>query len=177
MPRTPGRTILTRERFHELTRPLVGMPVSHAWRGFGSAMFLELGELTTSTRTYRKRGEVTHIDGEAKLMLEWSWRVESPRAIQFGTWSSNRRMTRGIESLQGHTVLDVQLEGRIPELVVTLDRNRWVHTFMTAEGQPQWSVRLHDGAWLGIHRGHLYRQGPRSEWDAAAGSEDSGQTG
>jgi hypothetical protein len=127
-------------------------------------MFLELGALTSYTRTYPRRGEVVHTDGEVTLMLEWSWRVECPRAIQFGSWSENPRITRGIQSLQGHTVLDVQLEGRIPELVLTLDRNRWVHTFMTAEGQPQWYIRLHDGAGLGIHRGHLYRQGPESEW-------------
>jgi hypothetical protein len=50
MPRTPGRTTLTREQFHSLTRPLVGMPVSHTWRGAGSAIFLELGALTTHTR-------------------------------------------------------------------------------------------------------------------------------
>lgn len=171
--RAPGCTLLARDDFRALTRPLVGMPVSHAWRGFGSAIFLELGALTTHTRTCRRRGEVTHMDGEVKLMLEWSWRVESPRAIQFGSWSTNPRITRGVASLQGHTVLDVDLEGRIPELVLTLDGDRWVHTFMTAEGQPQWSIRLRDGAWLFVHRGHLYRQAPRSEWEAKA----KGQTG
>jgi hypothetical protein len=60
VPRTPGRTLLTREQFRELTRPPVGMPISHAVRGFGSAIQLELGALTTYTRTYRKRGEVIH---------------------------------------------------------------------------------------------------------------------
>ena len=163
MKRTPGRTHITREQFRALTRPLVGMPVSHAWRGFGSAIFLELGRLTTVTRTYRKRGEVTHVDGEVKLMLEWSWRVESPGAIQFGSWSENPRITRGVASLQGHTIVEVELEGRLPELVLTLDGRRWLHTFMTAEGQPRWAVRLHDGAWLGVNRGHLYHQAPTPE--------------
>ena len=173
MKRTRGRTNITRERFHELTRPLVGMPVSHAWRGFGSAIFLELGQLTTYTRTCRTRGEVTETDGEITLMLEWSWRVERPGSIEFGSWSTNPRITRGVESLQGHTILEVELEGRLPELVLTLDGKRWLHTFMTAEGQPKWAIRLRDDAWLGIHRGHLYRQGPRSEWENA-GSNSSG---
>lgn len=167
MPRTPGRTNLTHEQFHALTRPLIGMPISHTWRGAGSAIFLELGALTTHTRTSRSRGEYTYHEGEVGLMLEWSWRVESPRAIQFGSWSTNPQMTRGVASLQGHTVVEVELEGRLPELVLSLDRNRWLHTFMTAEGQPAWAIRLQDQAWLGVNRGHLHRQGPPSERNAA----------
>lgn len=172
MPRTPGRTLLTREQFHELTRPLIGMPISVAERGFGSAILLELGAVTSYTRTYRKR-EVVHHDGEVGLLLEWSWRVERPGSIQFGSWSTNPRITRGVASLQGHAILGVELEGRLPELVLTLDGKRWLHTFMTAEGQPTWLIRLRDGAWLGVNRGHLYRQGPRSEWDTAAGGSES----
>ena len=167
MKRTPGRTRITREQFRALTRPLVGLPISHAWRGFGSAIFLELGALTTTTRTDPKRGEVVDTDGEVTLMLEWSWRVESPGAIQFGSWSTNPRITHGVAALEGHTILDVALEGRLPELVLTLDGKRWLHTFMTAEGQPRWAIRLEDGAWLGFHRGQLYRQGPESEWNTA----------
>lgn len=164
MKRTPGRANISRAQFHALTRPLIGMPVSHTWRGAGSAIFLELGALTTFTRTFRKRGEVTFVEGEVKLMLEWSWRVESPGAIQFGSWSENPRITRGVASLEGHTILEVELAGRLPELVLTLDGKRWLHTFMTAERQPAWAIRLQDGAWLGVNRGHLYRQGPKSEW-------------
>lgn len=168
MKRTPGRTNISREQFHALTRPLVGIPVSHTWRGAGSAIFLELGELTTFTRTMR-RGEVEFMQGEVGLMLEWSWRVESPGAIQFGSWSENPRITRGVASLEGHTVLDVQLEGRLPELVLTLSGKRWLNTFMTAEGQPAWAIRMRDDAWLGVNRGHLYRQGPESEGAAEGG--------
>ncbi|WP_420128080.1 hypothetical protein [Longimicrobium sp.] len=167
MPRTPGLTRLTREQFHALTRPLVGMPVSHTWRGAGSAVCLELGELTTFTRTVRKLGEVEFVQGEASLMVYWSWRVESPGAIQFGSWSEDPRITRGIASLEGHTILDVQLEGRLPELVLTLDGKRWLHSFMTAEGQPEWSIRMLDNAWLGVIRGHVYRNASRSELAAA----------
>lgn len=165
MKRSPGRANLSRERFHALTRPLVGVPVSHTWRGAGSAIGLELGALTTFTRTMRKLGEVEFMHGEVSLMLCWSWRVESPGAIQFGSWSEDPRITRGVASLEGHTILDIQLEGRLPELVLTLDRKRWLHTFMTAEGQPEWSVRMHDNAWIGVNRGHLYRQGPEPEWE------------
>ena len=170
MSRTPGRTILTRGQFRELARPLVGMRVSHTWRGAGSAIFLELGTLTTFTRTMRKLGEVDCMKGEVSVMLHWSWRVESPGAIQFGSWSDDPRITRGVASLEGHTIVGVELEGRLPELL-TLNRKRWLHTFMTAEGQPEWSIRMHDNAWIGVIRGHVYRQASRSERAAAAGTE------
>jgi hypothetical protein len=162
MPHTPGRTFLTREQFHALTRPLIGMPVTHTWRGAGSAIFLELGTLTTYARTYPKSGEVTRVRGEVTMMVEWSWRVESPRAIQFGSWSENPRITRGVASLRGHAIADVDVEGRIPELVVTLDGKRWVHTFMTHEGQPEWAIRLHDRTWLGVDRGRLIHAVPKN---------------
>ena len=168
MPRTPGLTFLSREQFHALTRPLIGMPVSHTWRGAGSAVFLELGALTTHTSTLRLHGPFRYQKGEVSLMLEWSWRVESQRAIQFGSWSDDPRITRGVASLQGHTIMDVELEGRLPELVLTLDRKRWLHTFMTAEGQPEWSIRMRDNAWIGVIRGRVHRQASRSETAAAA---------
>lgn len=161
----PGRSVLSREEFAALTRPLVGMPVSHTWRGAGSAIFLELGALTTETRISRKRGEYTATSGEATFMLEWSWRVESPRAIQFGSWSTERRITHGVASLAGHTLVQLELAGRIPELVLTLDRSRWLHTFMTAEGQPAWYIRLQDTSWLSVRRGHIIRQAPPGRKD------------
>lgn len=160
---------LTPERFRELVRPLAGMPVSRAWRGAGSAVLLELGALTTRTRISRKSGkEITIAWGEVTMMLEWSWRVESPRAIQFGSWSANPRISRGVASLQGHTIAGVDVEGRIPELVVTLDGKRWIHTFMTHEGQPQWSIRLHDHSWLSVYRGRLIHAVPKDPATARA---------
>ncbi|HST58705.1 MAG TPA: hypothetical protein VLK84_08460 [Longimicrobium sp.] len=163
---TPSLSAISREQFHDLTRPLVGLPVSHTWRGAGSAIFLELGFLTDETWMSR-RGERTMTRGQVTLMLEWSWRVETPRTIRFGSWSSERRITHGVQSLQGHVVTDVAVTGRIPELVVTLDRGRWVHTFMTAEGEPAWYIRLPDDSWLKVLRGRMTRQvpwdGPRNE--------------
>ncbi|HEY4010455.1 MAG TPA: hypothetical protein VGM11_09920 [Acidobacteriaceae bacterium] len=32
--------------FAEFVKPAVGLPVSHVWRGYGSAIFLELGKLS-----------------------------------------------------------------------------------------------------------------------------------
>lgn len=158
--RIPGRTLLTRDDFRALTRPIIGMPISHTWRGAGSAIFLELGALSTVTRKSPKGGEYTSTFGEVTFMLEWSWRVERAASIEFGSWSRNPRITRGVASLVGHTIIDLHVEGRLPELVVALDGQRWVHTFMTHEGQPEWAIRLHN-TWVGVDRGRLIRQGPR----------------
>lgn len=31
--------------FFEFVSPMIGLPLSHVWRGYGSALFIELGEL------------------------------------------------------------------------------------------------------------------------------------
>jgi hypothetical protein len=139
---------ITPERFAELTRPLVGLPVSHSWRGYGSAIFLELGALKSAGPGRERRGDVS-------VMLQWSWRVESIRAIRFGSWSGERRITNGVRALTGRRVVDVGVTGRLPELVLSLDGGLWVHSFMTAEGQPEWTVFLPDGSWLHVVRGRL----------------------
>ena len=139
---------ITPSRFADLTRPLVGLPVSHSWRGFGSAIFLELGALKSTGEGREPRGRVS-------VMLQWSWRVESARAIRFGSWSGERRITNGVQSLPGRRVVDVGVTGRLPELVIALSDGLWVHSFMTAEGQPEWTVFLPDGGWLHVVRGQL----------------------
>ena len=88
-------------------------------------------------------------------MLQWSWRIESARAIRLGSWSGERRITNGVQALAGRRVVDVSVTGRLPELVVSLSDGLWVHSFMTAEGQPEWTVFLPDGSWLHVVRGRL----------------------
>lgn len=88
-------------------------------------------------------------------MFQWSWRVESAGAIRFGSWSSERRITTGVQALAGRRVVDLSVTGRLPELVISLSGGLWVHSFMTAEGQPEWTVFLPDGSWTHVVRGRL----------------------
>jgi hypothetical protein len=137
--------------FVELTRPLVGLEVSRPWRGYGSCVVLELGPLVEKYRASEKpRGRVS-------IMMEWSWRVQTARAVSFGSWSSERKMNNGIARLEGMLVQEISIEGRLPELSVRLSGNRWLRSFMTAEGQPSWCVRLDDGSWLSVQRGVIGR--------------------
>lgn len=128
------------------------MRVSHTWRGAGSAIFLELGKLRRDSTGHQPRGE-------AHIMIEWSWRIESPRAILLGSWSQERKITNGVRSLREHRIASIALPTRLPEVSIALTGGRWVHSFMTADGQPEWTIFLHDGSWLCVERGHIVHDG------------------
>jgi hypothetical protein len=66
---------------------LVEKQVSHVWRGHGSAIFVEFGELSTDLD--RVNGK-TNPSGELTLMIEWSWRIERTRSILCGSWSAEK---------------------------------------------------------------------------------------
>ena len=139
---------LGRQEATTLLGTLIGLRASYAWRGYGTALFLEFGRLRRTSRLH-------HPVGEAGAMVEWSWRVERQRSIAFGSWSSDRQIDAGIERLAGPHVTDVTITGRLPELVIALSDRRWVHTFMTAKGAPAWTVFLHDGSWVNFEGGRL----------------------
>jgi hypothetical protein len=150
---------ITAAELRERAAPLVGLPVSRPWRGYGSALFLELGTLREEPRPPSRanpEGGAYRV-GEATVMIEWSWRVERPRSIAFGSWSTDRRMDFGISRLEGHRVEGIAVEGRLPELVVALSGGLWVHAFSTVEGQPQWTLFLADGSWVTVAGGGLVR--------------------
>jgi hypothetical protein len=128
--------------------------VSRPWRGYGSALFLELGALR-EVRHHPDRPP--SLEGEGTVMIQWSWRVERPRSIAFGSWSTDRKMDHGIARLGGRDATGITVEGRLPELVVTLSGGLWVHAFSTVEGQPQWTVFLPDQSWITVSGGVLVR--------------------
>lgn len=116
---------------------LQGQTLSHVWRGYGSAVFLEFGRLHPRTR---HDGTAAQPQGDLTLMIEWSWRVERPRSILIGSWSANRRWPRVFERMRGTTVTDVGFQGLLPEIAVVLSNGLRVVSFMTAEGQPAWAL-------------------------------------
>lgn len=129
------------------------MPVSRVWRGYGSALFLELGALRPRPRL--RGGE--SLMGERSVMIQWSWRIEAPRSIMAGSWSTDRKIDNAIQRLAGRTVLEVEVQGRIPELVITLSGGLWLYSFAAVEPQPQWVLFLGDGDWLHVERGRILR--------------------
>jgi hypothetical protein len=55
---------------------MLGMEVTHVWRGYGSALFLEMGKLTPQMR---RDGTPGNPKGEMELMIEWNWRIEDEK--------------------------------------------------------------------------------------------------
>jgi hypothetical protein len=119
--------------------PLVGLPVSHLWRGYGSAIFLEFGRLTPSTRI-RRDGTAHNPRGEFGLMIQWSWRIENTASILCGSWSEEPLWEPAFDLLRNEAVVELSVVGRLPEIVVALTGSHYVSSFMTAEGDPQWSL-------------------------------------
>jgi len=147
-----ARTRITASQFGELTEPLLGLTISRPWRGHGSALFLELGGLHREAVAARTR-RFSILRGQATIMMQWSWRIERVRSIEPGSWCTDRRLEHAINCLKGARITAMDVVGRLPELVLTLSGGRWIHSFMTAEGQPQWVVFLPDDSWLTVERG------------------------
>ena len=143
--------------FERLTAPLLGFPITHPWRGYGSALFLELGPLKR-VRRVRRAGH--SLKGLAGVMIEWSWRVERQRSIDFGSWSTDRKIDSGIRGLKRAKVESVHVEGRLPELRLALSDGRQVRSFMSSDGQPRWVLFLPDRSWLCVRRGVVTREVP-----------------
>lgn len=112
---------------------LIGKQVSHVWRGYGSAIFLEFGVLTSSKRRSNLPG---NPKGELSLMIEWSWRIEKPRSIMGGSWSDESLWPKFFNQLVGSKVEKAEIFGVLPEIMIWLDNGLRVASFMTADGQP-----------------------------------------
>lgn len=122
------------EHFHEATK---GMLVAHVWRGYGSALFVELGALTPRVRRDGSTGEP---GGEIGLMIEWSWRIEDERSIVCGSWSDEALWRPSLNRLLGCAVTGLTTFGRLPEVALSLSGDLHVASFMTAEGDPAWTL-------------------------------------
>lgn len=141
---------------------LQGKVVSHVWRGYGSTMFVEFGDLVPGRP--RRDGTIGNPTGELTLMIQWGWRIERERSIYGGSWSSERRWPTMFRKLIGATVTDAELFGRLPEISVGLSTGLHVVSFMTAEKQPEWAIICRQPALgsLCVKRGRLHIESPRS---------------
>lgn len=128
--------------FQKFSSPLIGLPVTHIWRGYGSAIFLEFGEL--QNRVLPNGRELRNPSGQMGLMIEWSWRIEGKRLIWCGSWSDESRWSRIFGKLLNANVTKVLLFGRLPEIDIQLSNGLHVVSMMTAEGNPEWALSSRD---------------------------------
>ncbi|MFC3692843.1 hypothetical protein [Chenggangzhangella methanolivorans] len=137
--------------FERFTAPLHGLSVSSVWRGAGTAIFLEFGEgpnLSADRSDERRTGAFT-------LMLEWSWRIEGETKILGGSFSDAPVIEEALYGCVGRRVESVALYGRLPEVRLALSGGRDVVSFMTAEGDPEWTL--------------FDNRGPATRWVHAVG--------
>jgi hypothetical protein len=125
------------ETFNHIANALGGQRLSHVWRGYGSAIFLEFGNLTARMRPDGSQG---NPKGQFTLRIEWSWRIEDATSIICGAWSEEPLWEPALDRLRNTSVAAIGLFGRIPEIYLKLTNGLHVVSFMTAQGQPEWSI-------------------------------------
>jgi hypothetical protein len=116
---------------------------------------LEFGRLTPRTR---RSGKAGNPQGELGLMIQWSWRIENAVSILCGSWSEEPLWGPTFDLLGNKVVVGLSVVGRLPEIVVGLTEGLYVSSFMTAEGDPQWSLfdrRSGTVRWLCVRDGSL----------------------
>ena len=144
------------EAFASFSASLIGLPVSHVWRGHGSAFFLELGQLSP---VQRRDGSPGNLEGEAALGVEWSWRIEDQASILCGSWSDEHLWEPVFDKLRGNRVGRCELFGPLPEVAITLDNGVRFLSFSTTDGQPRWQLMdRRDGStqWFTVREGRLH---------------------
>jgi hypothetical protein len=144
-------TMLSEQEFQECVRVLQGLEVSLVWKGYGSAIFLELGPLSPPRQP---RGR--HEQGEACLCVEWDWRVENASSILFGSSDTRPEIADGIRGLQGSRIDDIAAVGAVPEVVVLFSNEQRLRSMAMTIGDPQWGIRLPSGSWLSAKKGALW---------------------
>lgn len=141
--------------FEALAASLSGLPISYVWRGYGSAVFIEFGELTPRTN---RDGSPGHPEGQVSLGVEWSWRIEDNETILGGSWSEEDLWEPSFARLRNTQVESVKLFGRLPEVELSTDRGVRFVSFSTTDGQPRWHlVDRRDGHanWFSVRKGQL----------------------
>ncbi len=136
--------------FDALVQPLVGLTVALPWKGYGSAIFLELGQLSPL-----QSRQQTSNEGEACISVTWDWRVESGSSVLYGSSNSRPRIGHGIRSLMNAKIHGLSLVGEVPELAVHFSNGHCLRSMAMISGDPMWSIKLPSGEWLCARAGAL----------------------
>jgi len=142
---------LTAEQANEKIQTLIGLPVSLPWKGYGSAIFLELGELVRRPSGQRR----TRDEGEAGIYVGWDWRCEAGNTVLFGSSNSRPAIERGIQALLASKIVSIAINGKVPELSIEFSNGyRLISAAMLPDGS-EWSVRLAENLYLSAEKGVL----------------------
>jgi hypothetical protein len=76
-----------------------GLRVTHIWRGYGFAIFLEIGDLRPGK--IRRDGTSGSPNGQFTVCIEWSWRIEGKRRIWCGSWTDEGKWPKVFARVSG----------------------------------------------------------------------------
>jgi hypothetical protein len=141
--------------FESLAASLSGQPISHLWRGYGSAIFFEFGELSPRPR---RDGLPANRQGQVSLGVEWSWRVEDDSGILCGSWSDEALWDQSLARLRDRRIESLTLFGKLPEVELAMEGPIRFLSFSTTDGQPQWHLldrRRDPEHWYTVSEGRL----------------------
>jgi hypothetical protein len=130
--------------------PVVGQQVSHAWAGYGSAIFFEFGNLSPSD-VVRRDGTLGNPSGEWTLSNMGAmpmWRLSLRGMVLADTDGLYRPQVSAIRLLIGRRLLSVEIEA-----VTRSTRLRFTHGFVLTTKTPwqrvwkwpHWVLRRSDG--------------------------------
>ena len=160
-----GDVAIPTAEFHKLVHPMLGLTVSRAWKGFGSAIFLELGKLSPP-----EEGENNSM-GEFTIQPGFDWRVEANGMILFGSQNSTPEIESRIVSFHGASVQKISVEGAVPEMVIEFSTGYTLHSMTLFTGQPEWGIRLESQDYIFVKNGQYFLgegiPDPLSEQDKA----------
>jgi len=139
------------------------MPITHTWRGYGSAIFLEFGRLTHTVdkKGYprvRRDGSPLNPFGEMEAMIESGWRVDADSVVVADSRSDPLLIERAINGIKGLTVISVHALGSPPEITIELSGGKVITTYTDQEPVSQWALfdrRLTQTTWLHVREGSL----------------------
>jgi hypothetical protein len=142
--------------FEALAASLSGQPISYLWRGYGSAVFIEFGDLKPTTK---RDGSPGHPKGQVSLGVEWSWRIEDDASIISGSWSEEELWEPSFDKLRDARVEGLTLFGGLPEIELLTSQGARFVSFSTTDGQPRWHLvdrRKSPANWFSVRQGRLH---------------------
>jgi hypothetical protein len=156
--------------FSDVTSTIRGLEVSHPSKGAGSAIFLELGQVAPPA------GRQRNGRGEACISVGWDWGVEACESVLYGSSNRGPEIAKYIDDLRHTKIIDLVVEGAVPELIIRFDNGQVLRTMAMLRGDPQWWIRLQSGGFLYARRGSTWRgndayemsDAERASFDAAA---------
>jgi hypothetical protein len=149
-PPNPPEFVVSLAEARALLAPLVGQSVTRPWKGYGSAIFFELGELSTE-----REGKTGYNKGAFTLMIEWDWRIEVAWRVALSSSHHEDVIESSVEHLFGTTVTNIDVCGEVPQLVVQFSNGMLLRTRTLRRGDPEWTVFLRDSRWVTARHGEL----------------------